>query len=260
MKNVNIGIVNLMVSDRLKNSYFNNRLIGESKKLTFDFFNIVKESPILQLEFRVFDNIENKHIENDLIATRYIDNNIKLFEVYTIEEIDREREKLIPFINEGQLPVNSEKVQIYNAIDDLINESLNDYDKIDVDSIHESFNIVLNHIKKPKRNVVESVGDILQVNDEIIEIAVDKFNEKYNSLNEDDKNLLQKLIKSTEKEKEALLETYKKEDLVLLEGINKDSVKEKVTKAINKIREMIFKKETVDDDIISLHELKKELL
>ncbi len=259
MKNVNIGIVNLMVSDRLKNSYFNNKLIEESKKSTFDFFHVVKESPILQLEFRVFDNIENKHIEDDSMATRYIDNNIKLFEIYTIEEIDKEREKLMPFINEGEIPVDGERVRIYNAIDDLINESLNDYDKIDVDRIHESFNIVLNHIKKPKKIIVESVGDV-SVNEEIIEIAVDKFNEKYESLVEDDKNLLQKLIKSTEKEKETLLEAYKNEDLALLESINKDSVKEKVTKAINKIREMMFKKETVDDDIISLHELKKELL
>ena len=89
MKNTNIGIANLVVSNKLRDSYFNNSLIEESKKITTDFFEVVKSSPILQLEFKVFNNLENKTIENDLAATRYIDSNIKLFEVYTIDEIDR---------------------------------------------------------------------------------------------------------------------------------------------------------------------------
>ena len=85
MKNTNIGIANLVISNKLKESYFNNNLIEESKKLTTDFLDIVKSSPILQLEFKVFNNLDNKVIENDLIATRYIDSNIKLFEIYTIQ-------------------------------------------------------------------------------------------------------------------------------------------------------------------------------
>ena len=101
MKNVNIGIANLIISNKLRDSYFNDNLIGESKKIAFDFFGVVKSSPLLQLEFKVFNNIENKHIENDQIATRYIDNNIKLFEVYTIEEIEAEREKMNQFIGEA---------------------------------------------------------------------------------------------------------------------------------------------------------------
>jgi len=257
MKNANIGIVNLMVSNKLKDSYFSNNLIEESKKATFDFFNVVKSSPILQLEFNVFNNIENKHIENDLAATRYIDSNIKLFEVYTIEEIDREREKLIPFISETELSVGDKRVELYTAIDKLIIESLNDYGKIDVDAIHESFTIVLNHVKSAKVMREENAE---MINEEVIEIAVNKFNEKYESLNEDDKNLLQKLIKSTDGEKEELLESYKTESLVILERMNKESVKDSVTKAIQKIKEMVYNREKVDDDIISLYELKKELL
>jgi hypothetical protein len=259
MKNINIGIVNLIISNKLKNSYFNSSLIEESKKLTTDFFDVVKDSPILQLEFKVFNNIENKHIDNELVATRYVDNNIKLFEVYTIEEIDAEREKLNAFINEENLPVDNNRVQLYNAIDKLITESLNDYDKIDVDAIHESFSFVLNHIRTPKKNLIENV-DVEPINEDVIEIAIDKFNEKYDSLNEDDKNLLHTLIKSNNKEKEALLEAYKQESLNILEGLNKESVQDRISKAIEKIKEMVYKEDKVDEDIISLHELKKELL
>jgi len=98
------------------------------------------------------------------------------------------------------------------------------------------------------------------INEDVIRIAVDKFNEKYNALNEDDKNLLLKLIKSSSAEKETLLEEYKNESLAILEGLNKESVKDSVAKAIQKIKEMVFNAQTADDDIISLHELKKSII
>ena len=219
----------------------------------------MKNSPILQLEFNVFNNLENKHIEDDLAATRYIDSNIKLFEVYTIQEIDKEREKLLPFVSETQLSIGDKRVELYSAIDRLITESLNDNSKIDVDAIHESFTVVLNHVKSP-RNIINEDADLNMINEEVIEIAVNKFNEKYESLNEDDKNLLQKLINSNDKEKEDLLETFKNDTLLILEGLNKDMTKDNIAKAIQKIKEMAYNRQKVDDDIISLYELKKELL
>ncbi|MFA5366544.1 MAG: hypothetical protein WC333_01280 [Dehalococcoidia bacterium] len=263
MKHANIGVVNLIVSNQLKDAYFSKTLIEESKRFTTEFFGVVKKSPILQLEFKVFNNLEAKHIENDIAATRYIDNNIKLFEVYTLDEVEKEREKLDGFIGEGVIPdgdVNTaSKINLYNAIDCLIRESLNDYDKIDVDAIHESFNIVLNHIKQPKKGLIED-NDVKPINEEVIEIAVNKFNEKYESLNENDKNLLQRLIKSNDKEKQELFESYRDETLQILEGLNKDNIKDNISKAIQKIKEMVYNKEKIDDDIIGLHEFKKELL
>lgn len=265
MKNVSIGIANLIVSNKLKESYFNDNLIGESKKIAFDFFDVVKKSPILQLEFKVFSNLESKHIENDQIATRYIDNNIKLFEVYTIEEIDAEHKKLNAFLSEHVVPTiteadyDLEKIGLYNAIDTLITESLKISDDVDVDNIHESFTMVLNHIKSPKKELLENV-DVEPINEDVIEIAVGKFNEKYASLDESDKNLLKTLIKSTSKEKQTLLENYKSETLATLEKINEADAQDHIAKAIQKIKEMVYNKKTVDDNIIGLHELKKELL
>ena len=258
MESINIGIVNLVVSKKLKDAYFSNNLIEESKKVTEDFLSVVKNSPILQLEFKVFNNIETKHIENDLVASRYIDNNIKLFEIYTNKEIEREHEKLKSFLTED-VQVDDAKVQLYIAINNLIRESLNNFNEIDVDTIHESFEIVLNHIKAPKVSETDH-SDSKLINEDVIKIAVDKFNEKYSALNEDDKNLFVKLIKSSTDEKETLLEEYKNESLAILEGLNKEGVKDSVAKAIQKIKEMVFNAKTADDDIISLHELKKSII
>jgi len=259
MKNVNIGIANLIISNKLKESSFNNKLIGESKKIAFDFFEIVKNSPVLQLEFKVFNNIESKHIENELFAKEYVDNSIKIFEVYTIEEIEAERQKLNPFISEDVLPVDNEKIQLYMAIDTLIKESLKVSDKVDVDKIHESFTLVFNHIKSPKKALLENV-DVEPLNEDVIEIAVGKFNKKYASLDESDRDLLRTLIKSTTEEKKALLETSKTETLAILEGIDKKNVQDNIAKAIEKIKEMVYDSKNVDDNIIGLHDFKKELL
>jgi len=265
MKNVNIGIANLIISNKLKESYFNNDLIVESNELAKDFFDVVKKSPLLQLEFKVFNNIENKHIENEQAATRYIDNNIKLFEIYTNEEIQEEREKLYEFltndvigtINEAEYDLD--RIGLYNAIESLIRESLSYGEDIDVDEIHEAFTVVLNHIQKPKKNLVENL-ELDEINEDVLEIAVDKFNKKYGGLEENDKNLVNSLIKASTQEKQELLETYKSETLEILNEIEDDSTKENVEKAIKKINEMQYNKDTVDDDIIELHELKKELV
>jgi len=260
MKSINIGIVNLIVSKKLKDAYFSNALIEESKQLTNDFFNVVKSSPILQLEFKVFNNIENKHIENDLVATRYIDNNIKLFEVYTLREIEAEHEKLKSFLTED-VQVNDGRVELYVAIGNLIKESLSNNNDIDVDDIHESFTLVLNHVKTAKKTLLESVNiEADAVSEDVIEIAVNKFNERYESLSEDDRSLFQKLVKYDDIDKQNLLEEYKAENLILLEGVNKDTIKDNITKAIQKIKEMKFNQQTVDDDIIGLHELRKGIL
>lgn len=268
MENINIGVANLIISNILKESYLNDdSLIEESKRDVVSFFDIVKNSPILQLEFKIYDNIENKFIENDLIATRYIDNNIKLFESYTIDEIIFERKKLNNIVdnkNISNIENYNHKIELYEAINTLIIESLTDYDMVDVDKIHESFTLVLNHIKQPKKNksnLLENNNiDHKLINDDVIEIAIDMFNEKYVLLNEDDKSLFQTLIKSNITEKKKLLETYKKENLEILKKTDKVEIKDKISKAIQKINEMKYNPETIDDDIISLHEFKKKLI
>ena len=263
MKNINIGIANLIISNKLKESHFNNNLIEESRKITSDFLEIVKNSPILQLEFKVFSGIENKHIDNEILIKEYVDNNIELFEIYTIEEIEAERAKLKLFIGEGVPPLYKKneikRLNLYGAIDTLIIESLKYGNEVDVDGIHESFTLIFNHIKTPKKALIENVN-VEPINEEVIEIAVGKFNEKYAELNENDKELLKKLIKSSDAEKETLLETLKTENLTILESISNESAKANIEKAVKKINEMVYNKENVDDNIIELNELKKELI
>lgn len=256
MKNLNIGIVNLLVSTKLKEAYFSGNLIEESKKVTSNFLDVVKNSQLLQLEFKVFNNIEGKHIESEILAKDYIDEHIGLFEVYTLEEIDAEREKLAQFVNEDT--PDDDKIKLYQAIDTVINETLEAHQNKDIDRMHEAFVVILEHVRTPKKALLENV-DVEAINEDVIEIAVGKFNEKYGSLNEDDKDLFKRLIKSSDSEKNTLLETMKTETRIKLNRITTESAKAGVEKAIGKINEMVYSKDDVDDNIIELHELTKEL-
>jgi hypothetical protein len=265
MKNINIGIANLILSKKLTDSTINNNLIVESKNNLSDYINIIKNSPILQLEFKVYDNIEHKHIDNDMFIKEYINNNIKLFEVYTIEEINIEHAKLQNFITEDIIKnlnnenYNLEKVNLFNSINSLIVESLKIGNDVNVNEMVESFIVVFNHIKNNKQSLVENINENV-VNEDVIEIAVDKFNKKYKLLDESDKYLLNNLIKSSESNKKTIFEAYKTETLSLLEQADSDDIHNEITSAIKKINEMKYDEKTIIDTIINLHEFKKELL
>jgi len=68
------------------------------------------------------------------------------------------------------------------------------------------------------------------------------------------------IFKSTNEEKRKLLENHKTETLNILETINEKNSEDSITKAMQKIKEMVYSGEDVDNDIIKLHDLKKELL
>jgi hypothetical protein len=254
MEKFNIGYANLCISDKLKESYFNSDLINESKNITDEFLKVLKNSPLLMLEFKVFNNIENKTIDNDTVCTRFIDNNIKLFETFTVDEIHEEHEKLAKFIIKD-IKVDKEKEKLYNSITNLIVESVSSFDEIDVDDIHESFITVLNHLKKEKKKPILS-ETTLYVNKDVIEIAINKFNDRYSDLNEDDRKLIKYLINTTLDEKVIMFEKYKNIVLESVTKLNIDKYGDKINLAVNRINEMKTDCEIIDDNIIKLHELK----
>jgi hypothetical protein len=261
MKNINIGIVKSLISNRLGESYLSSDSIDETKGLASEFFDVVKDSPILQLELKVFENLDRKKIENDIIATRYIDNNVKLFEKFSFDEIKKEHEKLRKFVAEKKLKVvDTGKNLLFESINNLILQSVCNCDDVDIDLVHESFENVLNHMKVAKQPIVESVDNGEVIDDSVIEIAIGKFNHKYDSLIEEDISLIKTLVESTIDEKKILLESYKEKSLKKLQSVEAEGIETKINESIEKIKTINFNPETINDDIINLHELNKALV
>jgi vacuolar-type H+-ATPase subunit H len=262
MKNINVDIVKTIILNKLNDSLLNNNLLNESKEILTNFFNIVKDSPILQLEYKIFKNLKNKYIDNDIIATRYIDNNIKLFENYSKEDIINEHNKLNNFINESDLNIISKNdLQLNESIINLIFEiSKKDENIPDIDLIHESFLNILNYVKSNKNITENIINENNNYNNNIIEIAIDKFNKKYDDvLNENEKNIFKLLINSTKEEKKSLLENLKTEIVSILENIKNDDINYKINESIEKINKMDYNQKTINEDIITLNDLKSNL-
>lgn len=255
MKTTNIGLANLNISSNIVKGYFDKTQLHEAQKNSKRFFDIIKNSPILNLEFKVFNNIENKYITEDNLAMRYIDDNIKLFEVYTLDEINNEHAKLKEFINEN-VKHDIKKSNLYNSISTLIIESLNVNDDVDVDKIHESFTFVLTHIKNNKKKDEVIINE--NVNDSVIKIAINKFNEKYVNISEEESIIFNKLIKSNTSDKIKMFEEFKTENLKTLENLQEN--KDKALRSIQKINEMTSDSHDINKNIIALFELKRGLL
>jgi len=252
MNNINIGIANLVISNKIIENNLN-----EGVGMVSEIYDILKDSELLQLEFNVFDNIENKTISDDIKAMRYVDNNIKLFETYTTQELNDEHLKLKKFIKKDEIKkVDKYRLQLFESIGNLIQESLKISTDVDVNIIHESLDFVIDHIKKEK--ITESKIEEEIYSDEVIEIAMSKFNEKYSELNESELEFIKKVINCNDKKE--LFNELIAENTLLLKSIGENENSDKIAKTINRINEMKYKEETFNDDILKLYELRMGIL
>lgn len=257
MDKINVGLVKMIILEKLNESLLNEKSLNILKEDVSKFCAIVNSSPILQLEYKLFENIENKHIDNDSIATRYIDSNIKLFEKYSIEDINNEHNKLLEFIDDTI--INDYKIKINESIHNLLIESNIKNTDPNIDLLHESFINVLNHLKTNNKDNVITENNESNFNNSIVEIAINKFNNKFEELNNDDKDLFKILVKSSKEEKKSIFEKYKSDIKAILENANNDEIKERIDESINKIDKMEYNYKTINDDIITLFELNKAL-
>lgn len=256
MKNLNIGIINHVLTGFLSESIDNNKFKSLSKEL----FILLESSPLLQLEYNVMNNLSNKKDKN-IIVDRYIDDNIKLFESYTLNEFDLEQKKLIPLAEKYDLNINSDDNKLYDSIHNLIRESLKISNEIDVDTLHESFLIIHEHLSNKNENHNKNLNDESNViNEEVIKIAINEFNENYLSkLNESELDIFKKLIHDNFNDKVDLCESLKRECISKLDE-NRDVLgDEKYNLSIQKINELNNTKTTINENILKLFELKNGL-
>lgn len=254
----NIGVANLVICENLKKAYFNDSHLNESKNIVSKFINTIKNSQTLQLEFKIFSNIENKTLTTEQGAIRYIDTNLKLLETYTLDEVLSERQKLNEFININDSYKNLDKLKLYESIDNLIINSLKIGEDIDVDTVHESFEYVVTHLLKNKTNSQEIENNFELLNEDIIKLAFEKYHNKYSNLNENEINLIKKLIHSCKEEKVRLYENLKNEFFELIPKIKNNETKETIQLVETKINNNI-NIERIDYDILRLFELINEI-
>jgi hypothetical protein len=265
-KTLNFGCIKDNLVKNATSLYLNENKIDKTLK---EFLNIVKSSPVLTLEFIVYKNIENKYISDDVLATRYIDENISMLKNYTKKEIIEENNKLVDF-NLDDYSSDESKSKLYESIETIILENTKDSKFKNVDKIHTSFEYILNHIKNNTNNVIQENKSVFEeYKDKYLNIdfifnnAVKKFNEKYSHLSEGEKRILKIMINEEESQKEIIFNETINETLdkiqLSIKAENDPNISNKLYKVKEKINEMKFNKETLIDDLVKLNTLKESL-
>ena len=220
----------------------------------------LKENKILKKQFNVYTNIETTFETNEIKIYEYINENMSLFDGITKKQITEANKEFNELVNEfvGDFKIDSDKAELYEAIDFLIcnrssESSLNK---------RAAKKVYINEYVKANKIIEKSTKEPVSLN-MLSKIMVDKFNRKYESLDESEKLMIKSLIENTS---EAKLNAFKGmvADCVgvvdsLMEEAD-DDLKTKLSLTKIKLNEMTFDESEFTDSMSKLVSLKTKLM
>ena len=239
------------------------------------FIGLLRESDLLKTELVILDNIENKHIANEDLAIKYIDENIDLLKAkgYTKENFTAEHDKIVPLVEKVGVATSSRE-NLHKNIHTLLYESLQGKKSTNVNRLHDSFVFVLEHLKNNKKVVTESSvlpKDVI-VNDFVLVRSIQEFNKKYSTvLSENEMKVLTSIMNNDSKSKKETFSSIKEAALSELKNVKTeidgkrnldvneqrevDQFKTKINESITKVSALEYKDESYEQDILSLVDL-----
>lgn len=188
---------------RIKNAY--NDVLVESvmtknkdkKDLFKSYVKTIKENEILKNQFLVYNLIENKIEPNESKARTFLDECLSILSKYNTSEILKANKQLVENIL-FEFDNDYDKKELHENISTLI--CVGKTPKT-IDTIVEAKAYVLNYIVN--NTIKESSEGYGLPNSVVSKIMVEKYNEKYSSLDESEKEILKTLIDSdSDKKKE----------------------------------------------------------
>ena len=217
----------------------------------------IKESEILRTQFLVYNNIETK-VEKDFnSASLFVSENMKLFRKYKIKDIVKENKRLVGLLDVKRFD-NAPSNKLYESLAYLITTPRT---AKNVGTVSNELRNVIEFINKNETPVVtESFG---LPNSFVASIMVQKYNEKYSDMLQEDKDILKVLISSDLNEKMDFYNKTVRECLVTIDGLLNESNEETKDKLI-KVKERLLEKNEITenqflDKVIKLVELKNNL-
>ena len=233
---------------------------ASGKKLFKKYMKTIKESEILKTQFLIYSNIETRVDEDIMSANLFISENIKLLEKYSKKDILKENNKLISFLDKSKnkLDISYIGEDLHESLSNLIfiNRTPKNISKITEEIKNVSKYISTNKEKEINTSIELPVSFLTN-------LMVEKYNEKYDTLDEFDKNVLRVLM-SPDLEKQKVMHCeIVNECIGLVEGLIENAngeYKEKLLKVKAKLDEKEdINKENLIEKISKLVELKNNL-
>ena len=221
----------------------------EKKKDIFKkYVKAINENRILKTQFLVYNSIENRVEADENKAIEFIKESIDLFSKFDTRQIEAVNTELLKLANSTE---DLGKTPLYEDIAKLIFTKKTPYT---IDEIVNTRDRVVKYImgNKPKE-----ISEAIELpNSMISNIMVDKYNEKYASLDETEKSLLRVLTDSTEEQKKDVYSKILRECIDLINEQLIDSeleVKDKLLRVKDKL--LNDKKEITEDFIKNVSKL-----
>lgn len=188
---------------KIKN-VFNNLLIEavvrkdpKDKQLFGSYVKAIKENKVLRTQFLIYNNIENKVEENEFKANLFLQENLKLLNQFSKEQILEANTKLASKIND--IPEVIENKELYENITTLIfTERLSE----NIDAVVDATTNIIQFIKENKaKEIVEAIELPTSM---LTSIMVEKYNSKYSNLEESELKVIKSLIESSDEVKKVV--------------------------------------------------------
>ncbi len=239
-----------------------------------EFYKFIKENPLLKLQYMVFKNIENGKCAKERLAERYINENLKLIENQSWEDILTANRKLrLTTLDQAHVEAAPGREKLYESINTLI-KSVTFKSFTDINSSQEAFDYLMEHLMKNHELSLGQTEEVTKTDDSempkfmswkfVTELAVSKFNDRYSHLDESERNLIKILLSPYETKHNYYLD-LKNENLSHIEKVLSENIDQSTKDALNKFKSKIITlKENIhpieiDDVLLNLEELKQNI-
>ena len=237
----NFGKIKNVFNDILSEGIVSNNSLN--KELFKKYVKTINESEILRTKFLVYYNLENAIEKDNFSADKFIRENIKCLEKFSKSDIIKENKKLLSLIPKKEIKSSDDKLtKIHEAISNLI---FTNSTPTNVKTITENYNVIINYLKEDK--VTEKAEAIELPTSLLSNMMVDKYNERYNTLDESEKKVLKSLIDSTDEQKKEIYSEILNECL----GLVNDKLKES---DLNTKEKLLLVKEKLLNDTKEVNE------
>ena len=242
------------VKSKLNKAYSQDLIENTSKykKLYEDFLKTIKSSPVLMLEYTIYENLKKHNLDYNE-SLRFIEANISALSKIDKDVLLKENKKLQKF-DLKEIELTEDKIKLNENIENVINESV--FKKItNVNKLHESVNFLIESLTKKDETQLKKSDKNFKIS-HVFNLAKKKLEEKFSNLEQDEMEVISTFIKGDEKNKKTIFENYKKstKNFLLKE---KDSISSEVlTETFNFIESLNYNNDTAINDLSKLFEIK----
>lgn len=224
-------------------------------KIVKKYITLLKENKVLRDLFNVYHNIQNAYLVNENEITHYINTNMKVLETYPKKVLRESIKKLQKLVGSKDKVLKEGDILVH--IDNMVFTNRNGNN---VNTLHESFVAVRDFIKEnaPIERSQKKVSIKL-----LTKLAAKKFNERFDSLNETEREMFKSLQGSSEGEKK---EVYNKILAECIDSINNKlseandlTTKEKLLETKDIIYRLEYSDETFTENLMKIYNLKDNL-